>query len=219
MTKEPVYNEEIGGDEGFPAGDGYPSCEGEQCANVADETGGRTDTMTEPADGKDSANSPESESENAAEAASDSAAPDYAAEAAEWRDKYVRLQAEFDNYRKRTLREKMDLVQSGGADVLKSMLAVADDMNRALDAMEKSDDVAALREGVRLIAQKFDEVLRSKGVTEIEAVGLELDTDRHEAVAKFAAGDDKRGLIIDIVQRGYMLGDKVLRFAKVVVGE
>ena len=206
MTKEKVYNEAVDGDEGFASGDGYPSCEGESCANVADETGGRTDTMAEPADQTDS--QPETETQ-----------PDAAAEAAEWRDKYLRLQAEFDNYRKRTLREKMELVQSGGSDVLKAMLPVVDDVNRALAAMEKSDDVAALREGVRLIAQKFDEVLRSKGVTEIEAVGLELDTDRHEAVAKFAAGDDKRGRIIDVVQRGYMLGDKVLRFAKVVVGE
>ena len=205
MTKEKVYNEAVDGDEGFASGDGYPSCEGESCANVADETGGATDTMTEPAGG---------------ESAGDvKAEPDFAAEAAEWRDKYLRLQAEFDNYRKRTLREKMDLVQSGGSDVLKAMLPVVDDVNRALAAMEKSDDVTALRDGVKLIAMKFDEVLRSKGVTEIEAVGLELDTDRHEAVAKFAAGDEQRGRIIDVVQRGYMLGDKVLRFAKVVVGE
>ena len=206
MTEEKVYNEAVNGDEGFSAGDGYPSCEGESCANVADETDGRTDTMAEPADGTPS--EPEAEP-----------TPDAAAEAAEWRDKYLRLQAEFDNYRKRTLREKMDLVQSGGSDVLKAMLPVVDDVNRALAAMEKSDDVAALRDGVKLIAMKFEEVLRSKGVTEIEAVGLELDTDRHEAVAKFAAGDEQRGRIIDVVQRGYMLGDKVLRFAKVVVGE
>ena len=199
-----MYNEAVNGDEGFSAGDGYPSCEGESCANVADETEGRTDTMAEPADGTPSDAEPTA---------------DAAAEAAEWRDKYLRLQAEFDNYRKRTLREKMDLVQSGGSDVLKAMLPVVDDVNRALAAMEKSDDVAALRDGVKLIAMKFDEVLRSKGVTEIEAVGQELDTDRHEAVAKFAAGDEQRGRIIDVVQRGYMLGDKVLRFAKVVVGE
>ena len=205
MTEEKVYNEAINGDEGYALGDGYPSCEGESCANVADETEGRTDTMTEPA-GEECADETKPET-------------DFAAEVAEWRDKYLRLQAEFDNYRKRTLREKMDLVQSGGSDVLKAMLPVVDDVNRALAAMEKSDDVAALRDGVKLIAMKFDEVLRSKGVTEIEAVGLELDTDRHEAVAKFAAGDEQRGRIIDVVQRGYMLGDKVLRFAKVVVGE
>ena len=213
MTKEKTYNEPIGGDEGFPAGDGYPSCEGEQCANVADETGGRTDTMAD-SDAAEAGNADTTESNDGAEPQADASA-----EAAEWRDKYVRLQAEFDNYRKRTLREKMELVQSGGADVLKAMLPVFDDVNRALTAMEESDDVEALRKGVRLIAQKFDEVLRSKGVTEIEAVGLKLDTDRHEAVANFAAGDDKRGLIIDVVQRGYMQGDKVLRYAKVVVGE
>lgn len=206
MTEEKVYNEAVNGDEGFAAGDGYPSCEGESCANVADETGGQTDTMSEPA----AETKPDTD---------EAPVPDAAAEAAEWRDKYLRLQAEFDNYRKRTLREKMELVQSGGSEVLKAMLPVVDDVNRALAAMEKSDDVAALRDGVKLIAMKFEEVLRSKGVTEIEAMGLALDTDRHEAVAKFAAGDDKRGLIIDVVQRGYMLGDKVLRFAKVVVGE
>ena len=136
-----------------------------------------------------------------------------------WRDKYMRLQAEFDNYRKRTLREKMDLVASGGADVIKSMLSVLDDMYRAVAASEKSDDVAALREGERLVLQKFEEALRQKNVTEIEAQDKEFNPDFHEAVARFAAGEDKKGLIIDVVQRGYMLGDKVLRYAKVVVGE
>ena len=87
---------------------------------------------------------------------------------AEWRDKFVRLQAEFDNYRKRTLREKMELVETGGRDVLLAMLPVRDDVERALDAMAKSDDIEALREGVRLIAQKFTEALRQRGVVEIE---------------------------------------------------
>ena len=138
---------------------------------------------------------------------------------AEWRDKYLRLQAEFDNYRKRTLREKMDLVASGGADVLKCMLSVLDDVHRAVAASEKSDDIASLREGERLVAQKFEDALRQKGVSEIEACGKEFDPDFHEAVARFAAGEDKKGLVIDVVQRGYMLGEKVLRYAKVVVGE
>lgn len=199
MAKEQLYNEEINGDEEVASGEGAAADGAGECANVADETPDASDTMTEPA--------------------SEEQSKDASAEAAEWRDKYVRLHAEFDNYRKRTLREKMDLVQSGGADVLKAMLPVVDDVNRALDAMEKSDDVAALRDGVRLIAMKFDEVLRSKGVTEIEAKGQELDVDRHEAVAKFAAGEENKGKIIDVVQRGYMLGDKVLRFAKVVVGD
>ena len=136
-----------------------------------------------------------------------------------WRDKYMRLQAEFDNYRKRTLREKMDLVASGGSDVIKSMLSVLDDMYRAVAASEKSEDITALREGEKLVLQKFEEALRQKNVTEIEAVGKEFDPDFHEAVARFAAGEDKKGKVIDVVQRGYMLGDKVLRYAKVVVGE
>lgn len=140
-------------------------------------------------------------------------------ESDEWKDKYLRLSAEFDNYRKRTLKEKMDLIESGGEDVIKSMLSVMDDFGRALAAMQNATDVASVREGVELIAQKMNDALRAKGVSEIEAVGLPLDTDLHEAVAKFPAGDDKKGLIIDVVQKGYKLKEKVIRYAKVVVGE
>ena len=136
-----------------------------------------------------------------------------------WQDKYIRLQAEFDNYRKRTLREKMDLVESGGKDVLMAMLSVLDDVYRAVEASEKSDDITALREGEKLVLHKFEEVLSQKKVTPIAAMGEEFNPDFHEAVARFAAGDDKKGRVIDVVQRGFMLGDKVLRYAKVVVGE
>ena len=138
---------------------------------------------------------------------------------AEWKDKFLRLQAEFDNYRKRTLKEKMDLVQTGGRDVLLAMLPVRDDVQRAVAAMEKSDDVEALRQGVQLISQKFTEALRQKGVVEMDLKEKEFDADIAEAVAKFAAGGEMKGKVIDVVQTGYMLGDKVLRFAKVVVGE
>ena len=137
----------------------------------------------------------------------------------QWQDKYLRLVAEFDNYRKRTLKEKMDLVQTGGRDVLLAMLPVRDDVQRAVDAMQKSDDIEALRAGVMLISQKFTDTLRQKGVTEIDVKGKEFDADLCEAVAKFAAGEEMQGKVVDIVQTGYMLGDKVLRFAKVVVGE
>lgn len=140
-------------------------------------------------------------------------------EAEEWKDKYLRLSAEFDNYRKRTLREKMELIESGGEDVIKSMLAVVDDFDRAMAAMQTATDVASVREGVELIRMKMNDALKGRGVAEIEAVGLPLDTDLHEAVAKFPAGDDKKGLIIDVVQKGYKLKDKVIRYAKVVVGE
>ncbi len=197
MEQEKVYNQEVVGDEGFVAGEGYPSCEGEPCANVADDTGGATDTVSEDA-------VPEA---------------DARVEAAEWKDKFLRLQAEFDNYRKRTLREKMELVETGGRDVLLAMLPVCDDVQRAVEAMEKSDDLEALRAGVTLISQKFTEALRQKGVTEIDVRDKEFDADVAEAVARFAAGEEKKGCVIDVVQTGYMLGDKVLRFAKVVVGE
>ena len=141
------------------------------------------------------------------------------AEADEWKDKYLRLSAEFDNYRKRTLKEKMDLIESGGEDVIKLMLGVMDDFGRALTAMQNATDVASVREGVELISQKMTDALKAKGVSEIEALGQPLDTDLHEAVAKFPAGDDKKGLVIDVVQKGYKLKEKVIRYAKVVVGE
>ena len=202
MKKEKVYNEAVSGDEGFTPGDGYPSCDGEPCANVSDETDEATDTL---ADGEPAA---EADAAKALEEA-----------VAQWQDKYVRLQAEFDNYRKRTLKEKMDLVQTGGRDVLLEMLPVRDDVQRAVDAMQKSDDLEALRAGVTLISQKFTEALRRKGVTEIEVLDKEFDADFSEAVARFAAGDEKKCKVIVVVQTGYMLGEKVLRFAKVVVGE
>ena len=202
MKKEKVYNEAVSGDEGFAPGDGYPSCDGEPCANVSDETDEATDTL---ADGEPAA---EADAAKALEEA-----------VAQWQDKYVRLQAEFANSRKRTLKEKMALVQTAGRAVLLEMLPVRDDVQRAVDAMQKSDDIEALRAGVNLISQKFTETLRQKGVTEIAVKGREFDADLCEAVAKFAAGEDMQGKVVDVVQTGYMLGDKVLRFAKVVVGE
>lgn len=140
-------------------------------------------------------------------------------EALEWQDKYLRLVAEFDNYRKRTLKEKMELVATGGEDVIKSLLGVLDDIDRAMAAMETSNDIEAMKEGVTLIHHKLMETLRSKGLEEIDALGKELDTDLHEAVAKFPAEADQKGKIIDVIQKGYKLKDKVARHAKVVVGE
>ncbi len=200
MKKEKVYNEAVKGDEGFIPGEGYPSCDGEACDNVSDEATADTDTLAD-------------------DAASAEHQPDPSAEIAEWRDKFLRLQAEFDNYRKRTLKEKMELVQTGGREVLLAMLPVRDDVERAVAAMQKSDDLEALRAGVTLISQKFTEVLRQKGVVEVDLLDKPFDAEESEAVAKFAAGEEKKGKVIDIIQAGYMLGDKVLRFAKVVVGE
>ena len=141
------------------------------------------------------------------------------AEEVDWRDKYLRLQAEFDNFRKRTVREKMALIESGGSDVWKAVLPVLDDMERAIAASEKSEDIAALREGEKLIYNKFIDIMRQKGVVEIEALDTEFNPDLHEAIARFAAGKEKSGKIIDVVQRGYKQGEQVLRYTKVVVGE
>ena len=195
MKKEEAYNEPITDRENPAAGEGCPADGDAVHDNMADDSADAADTVA------------------------DAAQSDPAAAVAEWQDKFLRLQAEFDNYRKRTLKEKMELVATGGRDVLLEMLPVRDDVQRAVAAMEKSDDVEALRAGVTLIAQKFNEALRRKGVTEIECRDKEFDADLCEAVAKFAAGEDKKGKVIDVVQTGYMLGERVLRFAKVVVGE
>lgn len=137
-----------------------------------------------------------------------------------WQDKYMRLSAEFDNFRKRTLKEKMDLIASGGEDVIKAIIPVVDDFERAVAALDGKEHVAAECEGIRLIYQKFLDILKSKGVTPIDALGKPMDVDFHDAVAKVPVDDpQKKGTVIDVVQTGYMLKDKVLRFAKVVVGE
>lgn len=206
MSKQEVYNEEVKPEEGFAEGDVEPNCEGQSCANMADDDTPAIDEMADQTDAEPV--------DEAAEALAKAEA-----EAAEWRDKYLRLQAEFDNYRKRTLKEKMSLVESGGENVIKALLPVVDDVDRALAAMEKSDDVEALRGGVRLISQKFNEVMRQQGVSEIEAVGKEFDVDVHEAVARFPIDGKNSGEIIDVVQKGYKLGEKVIRYAKVVVAE
>lgn len=136
-----------------------------------------------------------------------------------WRDKYMRLQAEFDNFRKRTIKEKMELVERGSEGAWKAILPVLDDMERAVAASAKSEDIVALREGEALVMKKFESVLNTANITTIDCVGKPFNEDEQEAVARFAAGEDKRGLVIDCVQRGYKLGEHVLRYAKVVVGE
>ena len=136
-----------------------------------------------------------------------------------WRDKYLRLQAEFDNFRKRTIKEKMELVERGCESAWKAVLPILDDMERAVEASKKSDDIEALRQGEELVMKKFESVFQSANITAIDCVGKPFNEEEQEAVARFAAGEDKRGLVIDCVQRGYKLGDHILRYAKVGVGE
>ena len=138
----------------------------------------------------------------------------------ELNDKYLRLMAEFDNYRKRTLKEKMDLTKYAEEDVLKGILKVVDDMERAISNMTSAPDMNAVREGVELIYKKFKSFLETRGLKEVEAMHQDLDTDKHEAVAKFTApSEDLKGKIIDVVEKGYYLHDKIIRYAKVVIGE
>jgi molecular chaperone GrpE len=148
-----------------------------------------------------------------------SAEPSLEEQLAVWRDKYLRLQAEFDNFRKRTIKEKMELVERGCEGAWKSILPVLDDMERAVAASKKSEDIEALRQGEELVMKKFESVLQGANITAIDCIDKPFNEEEQEAVARFAAGDDKRGLVIDCVQRGYKLGDHVLRYAKVVVGE
>ncbi len=141
------------------------------------------------------------------------------AEEPDWRDRFMRLSAEFDNFRKRTLKEKMDLMEYGGESVIKSFLKITDDYDRAVAAMQKSDDIEAIKQGIILIHTKLEEVLKQNNVIEIEAMGKDLDTDFHDAIAKVPTPDEQKGKVIDVVEKGYTLKDKVIRYAKVVVGE
>lgn len=138
----------------------------------------------------------------------------------EQKDKYLRLSAEFDNYRKRTMKEKAELILNGGEKSISSILPIVDDFERALKNMETATDVAAVREGVELIYNKFMTVLGQNGVKVIETKGKPLDTDYHEAIAVIPAPEEElKGKILDCVQTGYILNEKVIRHAKVVVGE
>jgi molecular chaperone GrpE len=139
---------------------------------------------------------------------------------AEMQDKYIRLSAEFDNYRKRTLREKMDLSKYAGENLLLSIIPIIDDFERALAHIDASTDFTAIKDGIGLIYVKFADFLKQNGVKEIESLNCNFDVDVHEAVAKVPVEDpEKKGKVIDVLQKGYFLQDKVLRFSKVVVGE
>ena len=139
---------------------------------------------------------------------------------AELQDRYLRLSAEYDNFRKRTLKEKIDLQKSANESFLEALLPVADDFDRAMQSVEEAKDVEAVKEGMRLIAGKFQGFLTQQGVKEIEAVNLAFDTDLHEAITKIPAPSKKlKGKVVDVVQKGYYLNEKVLRFSKVVIGE
>ena len=139
---------------------------------------------------------------------------------AEERDKYLRLSAEFDNYRKRTLKEKAELIKNGAEKTLTAILPVLDDFERALKNMEASEETKAMKEGVELIFNKFQKILGQEGLQKIETEGQAFDVDFHEAIALIPApSEELKGKILDCVQTGYMLNDKVIRHAKVAVAQ
>lgn len=140
--------------------------------------------------------------------------------ASELNDKYLRLYSEFDNFRRRTQKERADLIKSAGKDIISDLIAVVDDFDRTLDAMDKTEDVKAFTEGVKLVQQKFVGVLQKQGMSHFETMGETFDPEVHEAITKIPAPSaDLKGKVVDVIEKGYMLNDKVLRYAKVVVGE
>ena len=166
----------------------------------------------------------ETQKEAAEESAAEEQASKELAEAQktieEQHDKYLRLSAEFDNYRKRTLKEKAELIKNGGEKAITAILPILDDLERAAKAPDTSDEVKAMREGIELIYNKFLKVLNQEGLQQIETDGADFDTDYHEAIAMVPSpSEDQKGKILDCVQTGYKLNDKVIRHAKVVVAQ
>jgi molecular chaperone GrpE len=139
---------------------------------------------------------------------------------AELHDKYLRLSAEFDNYRKRTHREKTELIKTASDDLLKKIIPVVDDFERGLAAVNNSGDLEAIKQGINLIYVRFREFLQQQGIREIESINQDFNTDFHEAVTKIPVEDENlKGKVVDVIEKGYFLHDKVIRYPKVVVGE
>ena len=138
----------------------------------------------------------------------------------ELKDRHIRLQAEFDNYRKRTLKERMELMKTANESLLINILPVIDDFDRAMQTLDLDEDESHVKSGVKLIYNKFQEFLKQNGVKEIEAKEQNFDTDLHEAITKIPApSEELKGKIVDVVQKGYFLNDKIIRFSKVIIGE
>lgn len=142
------------------------------------------------------------------------------AEVEEQKDKYLRLFAEFENFRRRTARERIELVKTAGQDIMAELLTVLDDFERAEKAMAESDDIQAAREGFRLIREKLFKKLESKGLTAMDSLNKDFDPDLHEAVTEIPVPEeDRKGKVVDVLEKGYSLGEKIIRYAKVVVGK
>ena len=141
------------------------------------------------------------------------------AEVQEQKDKYLRLFAEFDNYKRRTSRERIELMQTAGKDMAVALLEVADDMDRAEKQISSSDDITQVKEGVQLVFNKLRTALQQKGIVPMKSIETDFDVEKHEAVTEIEAGKKMAGKVVDEVQKGYYMNDKLIRFAKVVVGK
>ena len=139
-------------------------------------------------------------------------------ELGEWKNKYLRLHAEFDNFRKRTIKERSDLIKNAGSDVIAHILPVVDDFDRAVAANEDNADIDAVKEGFVLIQHKLLGLLEQRGLKPMDAKGKDFDTDHHEAITQFPGDEAMKNKVVDVVEKGYFLNESVLRFAKVVVG-
>lgn len=140
-------------------------------------------------------------------------------ELAEQKDKFIRLYAEFDNFKRRNAKERIELMQTAGRDVIQSLLEVMDDFERAEKQMAKSDDLEQIKKGFELILSKFRNTLSSKGLKEMKSIGEEFNPDLHEAITEIDVADDMKGKVVDEVEKGYTLNEKIIRFSKVVVGK
>ncbi len=141
------------------------------------------------------------------------------AEIQEQKDKYLRLFAEFDNYKRRTARERIDLMQTAAKDMAVALLDVADDMDRAEKQIAQSADIQQVKEGVQLVFNKLRSVLQQKGIVAMQSMDTDFDVEKHEAVTEIAAGEERAGKVVDELQKGYYMNEKLIRFAKVVVGK
>ncbi len=179
--------------------------------NIQDQTAGEATA--------DTSTSPEDSGEGSPEQTPEEKIKDLEGQIAELKKAMLYKVAEFDNYRKRTMKEKADLILNGGRKVIEAMLPIADDLERAETSMESATEVAALKEGLQLIFQKFNKTLEGLGLKKMEATGEDFCTDFHEAVAFVPADDDHKGKVVDCIQNGYLLNNQVIRYAKVAVGQ
>ena len=162
----------------------------------------------------------EAEAENKNEPAQTVEEPNFESKYNEINDKYLRLSAEFDNYRKRTLKEKMELIKNAGEDILVNFLPVVDNLERAKKSVDEAKELESIKIGVNLIYNSLTDFLKQRGIKEIDAKNSVFDIDKHEAITKIAVSDDNlKGKVVDVIEKGYTLNEKIVRYAKVVIGE